>query len=375
MPHHEIGLYGRRIVETVRHPLVVLDSQLRVRTVNQAFYRVFHVTPAETLDHLLFDLGSGQWDSPELRRLLEEVLPARGVVKDFELRHYFPHLGLKAMLVNAQRLEPGAPGEDEAILLAIEDITERTLAEEKLRAYSRRLEHSNRELQEFAQVASHDLQEPLRKIQAFGDLLKRQADRLDDDGREYLESMLGAAGRMRSLINALLNLARVATRGKPFIRVDMGQVAREVLGDLETRLLEVGGRVEVGILPQIDADPTQMRQLFQNLISNALKYGDEATPPVVQVVGRTTSMPGGEKMAEIRVQDNGIGFDEKYLDRIFAPFQRLHARRSYEGTGMGLAICRRIVERHGGSITATSQPGQGATFIITLPAQQQEGNQ
>jgi light-regulated signal transduction histidine kinase (bacteriophytochrome) len=372
MPHHEIGRYGRRIVETVRHPLVVLDGQLRVRTANQAFYRVFQIPPAETLDLLLYDLGSGQWDSPELRTLLEEILPQRGVVTDFEFRHRFPHLGPKVMLLNAERLEPGAPDEEEAILLAIEDITERTLAEERLRAYARRLEHSNRELQEFAQVASHDLQEPLRKIQAFGDLLKRQEDHLDNDGREYLDSMLGASVRMRSLINALLNLARVATRGKPFVPVDLRQVVTDVLGDLETRLLEVGGQVEVGLLPQIDADPIQMRQLFQNLIGNALKYREEATPPVVQIVGRTFALPGDGQMAEIRVQDHGIGFDEKYLDRIFAPFQRLHARRSYEGTGMGLAICRRIVERHGGTLTATSQPGQGATFHVTLPVLQQE---
>jgi PAS domain S-box-containing protein len=253
------------------------------------------------------------------------------------------------------------------------DVTQRREAEEKLQAFAAQLERSNRELQEFASVASHDLQEPLRKIQAFGDRLQsKYTEALGDQGRDYLERMQAAAGRMRSLINDLLSFSRVATKAQPFGPVDLGQVAREVLSDLEGLIEQTGARVEVDGLPTVETDPTQMRQLLQNLIGNALKFHRSGERPVVQVHGRPVPAPEGDVAADpplcqITVQDNGIGFDEKYLDRIFGVFQRLHGRDEYEGTGMGLAICRKIVERHGGSITARSTPGRGATFLVTLP--------
>jgi len=264
------------------------------------------------------------------------------------------------------------------IALAIE----RKRAEDGLRASAAKLERSNRELQDFASVASHDLQEPLRKIQAFGDRLKtRCAEQLTDEGRDYLARMQSAAGRMQTLINDLLTFSRVTTKTRPFSEVDLGRVAREVLSDLEVRLEQVGGRVELGELPVIDADPLQMRQLLQNLIGNALKFRRPDEPPLVRVgavpvdpfeagVAAATPASGAYRLS---VADNGIGFDEKYLDRIFTVFQRLHGRDAYEGNGVGLAVCRRIAERHGGAITAESEPGRGATFHVTLPARQPEG--
>ncbi len=258
-------------------------------------------------------------------------------------------------------------------------IAERKQAEERLKKFATELERSNRELEDFASVASHDLQEPLRKVQAFGDRLKAQCgEELDAGGRDYLERMQGAAGRMQTLIEDLLAFARVTTRARPFVPVDLSQVARVVVSDLEARLEQTGGRVEVGELPAIDADPTQIRQLLQNLIGNALKFHEEDEAPVVKVRSRRLDdgaeappdRPEDRELCRITVEDNGIGFDEKYLDRIFTVFRRLHGRDDYEGTGVGLAICRKIVERHGGSITATSTPGRGSTFIITLPLEQ-----
>jgi PAS domain S-box-containing protein len=259
---------------------------------------------------------------------------------------------------------------------------ERKRAEDELRASAARLVQSNRELQDFASVASHDLQEPLRKIQAFGDRLKTKcAAELSDEGRDYLGRMQNAAGRMQALINDLLTFSRVTTKTRPFTPVDLGQVAHEVLADLEVRLAEVGGRVEIADLPTVDADPLQMRQLFQNLIGNALKFRRPEEPPVVRVSAELVpssearsalTVPAAEA-CRISVADNGIGFDEKYLDRIFTVFQRLHGRDTYEGNGVGLAVCRRIAERHGGSITAESVPGRGATFIVTLPVRHPEG--
>ena len=177
--------------------------------------------------------------------------------------------------------------------------------------------------------------------------------------------MLNATERMQSLLAGLLDYSRVTTASEPFKEVDLSDVIGEVLSDLEVRILKTGGKLNIGDLPVIQADPTQMRQLFQNLIGNALKFHKPGEKPMVQVRSASNSDSG----CQIIVEDNGIGFDEQYLDKIFAPFQRLHARSEYEGTGMGLAICKKIVERHGGSITAKSAPGAGSKFIVTLPVQ------
>lgn len=238
------------------------------------------------------------------------------------------------------------------------------------------LERSNRELQDFAFVASHDLQEPLRKIQAFGDRLqKSQEQNLDEKGRDYLARMHNAAGRMHTLINDLLAFSRVTTKAQPFERTNLSEVAAAVLNDLETAVEQAGGRVDVEELPVIDADPLQMRQLLQNLVANALKFRRQNEPPFVKIESEvfrssTAEVENGTDLVSISVADNGIGFDEKYLDRIFTPFQRLHGRGEYEGTGIGLAVCRKIVERHGGTLTAKSKEGVGSTFIATLPVKQ-----
>ncbi len=234
------------------------------------------------------------------------------------------------------------------------------------------LQRSNRELEQFASVASHDLQEPLRKIQAFGDrLMTRCADELGEQGRDYLARMQSSATRMRSLIDALLSFSRITTKAQPFVSVNLEVIAKDVISDLEDRVQRMGGRVDLGPLPTLEADASQMRQLLQNLIGNGLKFARPKTPPIVQVESRELpSENGASPRYEISVADNGIGFEEIYLDRIFELFQRLHGRQEYEGTGMGLAICRKIAERHGGTITAKSAPDQGAKFIVTLPLRQ-----
>ncbi len=181
---------------------------------------------------------------------------------------------------------------------------------------------------------------------------------------------------MHRLINDLLTFSRVTTKARPFEPTDLNQATKDVLSDLEVRIQETGGRVEVTDLPTIDADPLQIRQLLQNLIGNALKFHRPDAPPIIKIggsflkEGENEGLNGSGGMYRLSIEDNGIGFDEKYLDRIFTPFQRLHGRNEFEGTGIGLAVCRKIVERHGGSLTALSKPGTGSTFIATLPVKQ-----
>ena len=260
-----------------------------------------------------------------------------------------------------------------------DEIVERKKVEQDLRQFTSKLEQSNRELQDFAYVASHDLQEPLRKIQAFGDRLKAKCgDTLTDKGKDYLERMQSAANRAQILINDLLAFSRVTSKAQPFVEVNLNKVVQGVLSDLEVRIEETKAQINLGDLPTLEADKLQMRQLLQNLIGNALKYRKQDVNPEIEIEAnlseeKSEGSDGEEivkEMYRITVADNGIGFDEKYVEKIFTVFQRLHGRNTYEGTGVGLAICRKIVERHSGDITAKSTPGKGSTFIVTIPARQ-----
>ena len=241
------------------------------------------------------------------------------------------------------------------------------------------LQRSNRELEDFAFVASHDLQEPLRKIEAFGGRLRTNlANSLDEKSDLYLDRMLNAADRMRILISDLLGYSRVTTKAQPFMSVSLDKIVSDVLNDLQVAIEDSGAKIDVEALPTIDADPTQMRMLFQNLTSNALKYHKSDEPPEVTIsvegdgksTEKTASPTASGGTVTIKIADRGIGFDMKYADRIFAIFQRLHGRNEYEGTGIGLATCRKIVERHGGSITVNSEVGTGSEFLVKLPLKQ-----
>jgi signal transduction histidine kinase len=174
---------------------------------------------------------------------------------------------------------------------------------------------------------------------------------------------------MQSLLTSLLEYSRVTAKAEPPRRVNLTEIVREVLSDLEVSIVQSGGEIQVEELPAVEADPTQMRQLFQNLLGNALKFHKEGEKPVIRVRSNST----GKRKISVVIEDNGIGFDEKYIDRIFSPFERLHGRHEFQGTGMGLANCKKIVERHGGDITAASTPGKGSIFIISLPPEQPTG--
>ena len=252
-------------------------------------------------------------------------------------------------------------------------IAERT---QELSVFSEELARSNRELEDFAFVASHDLQEPLRKIRAFGNRLESgYNDVIDERGKDYLARMLNAAERMSMLISDLLAFSRVSTRGKEFGEVDLNRAINSVIDDLEIAIDEKSAEINVSDMPVIRGDKSQLEQLFLNLISNALKFQSEGVKPIVSI-NVTNALPEDisdiliseeYEWIKITVTDNGIGFEQSFAEKIFAPFQRLHGRSEYKGTGIGLAVCRRIVERHNGQIKAISKPGEGATFSIILP--------
>jgi len=330
-------------------------------------------------DLVLLDLNMPQMDGFEVMEQLMEVDPQSLV----------PILVLTAMKDEKTKLRALRSGAKDFLSkpfdlteasLRIKNLLEMRLLHQRVQMHNQilesqvqvrtaELERSTEELTDFAYIASHDLQEPLRKIIAFGDRLAGKfGSVLNDTGRDYIDRMQKSAIRMKGLIDSLLHFSRVTTHSAPFQQIDLNNVVSEVLSDLEVQIERTKGRVEVDTLPHIEGEKYQMRQLFQNLISNGLKYHSDEVAPVVKI-----KYAGFDNdLEEIYVEDNGRGFDEKHLDRIFRPFERLHGHSEYGGTGMGLAICLKIVAHHKGQITAKSRPDQGATFIVRLPSKQKK---
>lgn len=512
----EVHEYAKVIFGAIREATLILDSNLRVRSANSAFYRTFHTGAEATEGQLIYELGERQWDIPALRPLLETIIPQKSGFQNFEVKHTFPGIGEKVMLLNAQMVMQ-QPHRQEMILLVIEDITEhrqvqrlleereawfhgmadnapvlirvagldgnynflnktwlqftgRKLEEEVGRRWTElihpddqetyrllyeshfekrlpyrteyrllrhdgeyrwmledgkplfstdgaftgymgtcaevhhqkleneelearvtqrtmalheanvNLKRSNEELRQYAYVASHDLQEPLRKIVTFsGRIQKKFAENLPEQGHEYLTKIVNSAQRMTRLIDDLLTFSRTIHQNKNLVTTDLNQVLQEILLDFDLTISEKQATIEAGHLPTIEAIPLQMAQLFYNLVGNALKFTVPDKPPIIrieaahadseEVLQRIPEADSGPYW-KIVIRDNGIGFDPHFSEQIFFIFQRLHEREAYMGTGIGLALCQRIINNHNGDIYAEGKEGQGATFYLLLPAQQ-----
>jgi len=490
----EARILAEAIVETVREPLLVLNAGLRVQSANRSFYKTFQVTPQETQNRLVYELGDHQWDIPQLRDLLEEVLPKKSQFTDFEVQHYFQHIGQRTMLLNAREIlhESGHPG---LILLAIEDITERRRADDllahldsvpqenpnpvvetdlagnvtylnpaaqaqlpdlvalgprhpfldglipliaalekqetdsfvrevdlgnviyeqkishasqnnlirifanditkrkqaykelnrsaaELQHYNQELERSNRELQDFAYIVSHDLRAPLVNIQGFSRELALSCERLrsvaanvqvpeaerrelstllDEDIPEALEFITTSTTKMDSLLSGVLQLSRVGRATLTIRQLDMNQMLSEIVTSMQFAIDEAGASVQVDSLPPCQGDQMQINQVLSNLLSNALKYLDPNRPGVIRVCGREEP-----HRAVYSIEDNGIGIAAEHQDSIYKIFHRLDPRRG-TGEGLGLTIVRRVLDRHRGKIWVESEVNEGSKFYVSLP--------
>ena len=364
----------RTLLESLQEGVWLLDENLNTVFVNDRMAAMLGYSVAEIIGQPLFrflhpdELGSLKTEWARRMAGLPGQIDRRMIHKSGTVLDLFI---LTNPIIDEQGKFHGA-------IAGVIDMTERRLMlraleerEAQARRYAEELERSNRDLEQFAFTASHDLQEPLRKIKSFGERLAAgYAERLDETGQDYLARMISAAGRMQRMITALLTFSRISTRDQQFEPVDLRGVASEVISDLELRIQQSGGSIELGELPQIEADRTQMYRLLQNLLSNALKFRQIDSPPCVRVTAGPAISPAGKEAIEIMVEDNGIGIPSSQIERIFQPFQRLHGRSEFEGSGIGLPICRKIAERHGGAIRAESEPGQGSRFIVCLPIRQ-----
>lgn len=407
--------YSDAIVSTMHEPMLVLGKDLRVKSANKAFYKKFGVAEEQTEGVLLYDLGNKQWNIPALRELLEDIIPKNSHFYNYEVKHTFLNLGEKIMSLNASRVIQKAHRE-QLILLVIADITEvrhlilekelkeksllkkeikerkteklklekavdertRELKEanQSLENKNKELLNMNKELEAFTYVSSHDMQEPLRKLQTFaGIILDKESQNLSDSGKDYFRFMQQSAERMQQLIQDLLAFSRVSAAERKFENSDLGKIIDEVKKEFKEEIAEKQAVIEVKESCGVHIIPFQFRQLMHNLIGNSLKFSNPKKPPIIKISSRKfkhekldiEGLLPQKEYCHITIADNGIGFENEFSTKIFDVFQKLHSKDEYKGSGIGLAIVKKIVDNHKGLITATGELNKGATFNIYIP--------
>jgi len=357
----DLPLQADEILTALPEPLLVLDAGGRVQRASDAFHRVFATSPAAVLGTPVTDVAGGAWDDPTLRERIRRVFEEGASFEPVVIEDTFPGAGRRVMRLNGAAVqEDGWRG----LLLIFEDLTEQRQLEEELREHAARLKRSNADLEQFAYAASHDLQEPLRMVSSYLQLLERRyGDDLPDEAREFMEYAVDGSRRMKALINGLLAYSRVGRKEGEFGPVDLDAVLDDVLDDLERKIEETGASISREDLPRVHGNADQLARVIQNLVENALLHGGDG-PPRISVA----ALPEPEDAeAHVVVRDRGPGIPPEASERIFQLFQQLDPHgRGRQGSGMGLALSRKIVERHGGRIWVESEPGEGSAFHFTL---------
>jgi two-component system CheB/CheR fusion protein len=389
--------YSEAIITTVREALLVMDKDFRVKSANSSYYKTFRKTKEETESKLFFELEDNQWDIPELRLLLTKTLQEKDFYESYEVKLKFSFLGVRTMLLNARRILK-EDNNEQLILLAIEDITERSILEAKLKIFSEELEnkvqartqllkesnsdleHSNKNLEQFAFIASHDLQEPLRKIKTFSNMLSNSlGDRLSKEGSVLIDKICASSDRMSVLINDVLKFSRIENVKNKFVEINANDILKNVLNEFNVLITQKNAVVNTNTLPVIDAIPLQLYQLFYNIISNSLKFAQVNLRPIITISSRNLdeaeiskypSLNPHLSYCEILFEDNGIGFNNQYKEKIFLIFTRLHTRDKFPGTGIGLGLCKKIALNHQGDIIAEGRENEGSSFHVILPITQ-----
>ncbi len=374
--------YSDDVIATIGEPFLVLADDLHIQKANASYYQKFDGETGEVEGKHFFEIHNGLWHDEGLRSLLQKVLPEERQIVDEELAIETDTYGKRIFRFNAREIERDRKS-GKLILLEISDITRRKDVEEVYLTTIDELNRTNEQLDQFVHAASHDLQEPLRKIMTFASRITQKGKGISDrDLETYLSKITGSSARMSALIKSMLEFARLAHHEQLFEPTDLGTVLKDTLSDFEVLVEQKGAEMRIGELPTLEAVPLQINQLFYNLVSKALKFSKEGVPPIISISSRKLSAGESKEHAsldqdlsyhEIVVRDNGIGFGEKYSQRIFAIFHRLNPSSRYLGTGIGLALCKRIAGNHHGEIYAESTEGEGAAFHILLPVAQPNG--
>ena len=370
----QIESYAQDVVDTVREPLLILDSSLRVHSANSAFYLTFHVSSAETENRLIYELGNGQWDIPDLRTLLEDIVPTSSVFNDFELEHDFPVIGRRVMLLNARKLRQGSHAE--WLVLAMEDVTERRRAEGEVAKAKEAAETANRTKSLFLANMSHELRTPLNAILGFSEMLQEEAVAKNlDDFSVDLQKISTAGKHLLGLINDILDLSKIEA-GKMELHLenfDISSLIAEVASTIEMQVEKNGNTLQIACAPEIGAmraDLSKVRQGLFNLVSNATKFTHGGQ---IRIEVEREIMDGRDWII-FRVSDTGIGLSSEQIVRLFQAFTQADASttRRFGGTGLGLALTRRFCQMMSGDVTVHSVPGEGSVFTIKLPARVSE---
>ena len=368
-----VGNYAESVINTINEPLLIMDKSFIIKSANPAFYTYFKTTENQTEGFDFFEIGKCQWDIPQVKEQILKMQDNGSCVKKFRVETVCEHIGKKIIYLNACRIVDNNP--TELILLAMEDITEVAASNELLESKNIELQKQNNLLQIFAATANNKIQDPLDKIRMFSTRLFENEKNLSEAGRHNIERILFNVDNIKQLIVDLLHYSKISFTEKKYKKTDLNQIVKKNINFITKNNKQKKAVIKTATLPEVDAIPSQIEQLFSNIIENSIKYSKEDLIPEINIetgsasAGEIKALGGNPQLdfVKICITDNGIGFDKQYEDRIFDPFYRLHNNNQYSGSGLGLTLVKKIVEDHHGFVKASSKINRGTTINIYIP--------